>query len=787
MNPDQAIFQRPGVSDAFLLSADCAHIGDDECIQRYGFFAAGIAIPFRSVTGSPIMVNDRPFARVRLYDETENQKYSQRAGSGVHIYVPPNFKTLPRHSTLIVVEGEFKAAALGEAGYAALGMCGITGAVSTLTRADGERIHRLNKELVELLEFHQPASVVFLGDADVVLNAQFAVEAAKLRKLICETKRFVFVKRVAVAKPPLDGPKGVDDCRQHYGSDFEAWFDGLLGNEYEVPPKVTAVEVFGALLRQEAEQLKTLLKAEGHEGSRARFRLLQSAAQLWHEPAAKLELSALLCGLLGVTKTELSGLVKDATNHRESNQSGKTSHDDQQKDGTQDPDLEPWPEPVDGASLLDEVRASYNGIMALPAEADVLVTVWTQHTYVFDCFPYTPYLHVTSADGQCGKSTLADLMARLCFNTPEPGSMSAAAMYRRIERIKPCLLLDDWDSMTEDKRQGAINALNTGFKTNGVYTICVSNGQDYDDRDFHTFCPKAIFGLATAKLPSTTRSRCFSFMLQPKLPTERLKKLRHFDGVTLRRKMLRWANDNRNKLKNANPTMPTKLTSRQEDIAEPLLAIADACGGHWPGTIRRCIVHLFKAAKTHEASLAVELLKDARNLFAYRKAEHLLSQEFCKELAALEERPWAAFGRRQEPITVYQLAELLRENFGIRSRQIRLTPEEQRRLAKAGEDYEPGLPPRNKTKSTNLRGYHLEDFQVAFAHHLPLDDGSGCYAATTPENKGDSSNSQVATEESCSDPENAANASKIRGCSSVADQTTENGERELETADEMVL
>jgi hypothetical protein len=46
-------------------------------VSRYGFRAEGIAIPFHHANGSPIMDNDRPFARVRLYHATDTQKYHQ--------------------------------------------------------------------------------------------------------------------------------------------------------------------------------------------------------------------------------------------------------------------------------------------------------------------------------------------------------------------------------------------------------------------------------------------------------------------------------------------------------------------------------------------------------------------------------------------------------------------------------------------------------------------------------------------------------------------------------------
>jgi hypothetical protein len=75
--PSSSLLNRPGVSDQFLIQAGCAHIGAEECVSRYGFRAEGIAIPFHHANGSPIMDNDRPFARVRLYHATDTQKYHQ--------------------------------------------------------------------------------------------------------------------------------------------------------------------------------------------------------------------------------------------------------------------------------------------------------------------------------------------------------------------------------------------------------------------------------------------------------------------------------------------------------------------------------------------------------------------------------------------------------------------------------------------------------------------------------------------------------------------------------------
>jgi hypothetical protein len=56
-------FNRPGVSDDFLARAGCHHVGGDECVQLYGCRAEGIAIPFHTMTGEPIMDNGKPVSR----------------------------------------------------------------------------------------------------------------------------------------------------------------------------------------------------------------------------------------------------------------------------------------------------------------------------------------------------------------------------------------------------------------------------------------------------------------------------------------------------------------------------------------------------------------------------------------------------------------------------------------------------------------------------------------------------------------------------------------------------
>ncbi len=512
------VFRRPGVSDEFLTAAGCAHVGENECLKSFGVRAEGIAIPFRHANGSPIMVNGLPFARVRLYSPTDSQKYTQRKETGIHIYIPPTFVQSSKGSRLILVEGEFKSLALGEAGYTALGLCGFTGAARTLTGADGERSHALHDELVELLKMHQPAQVVFLGDSDVVLNAQFAVEAAKLRPLLFASKQFQFVQKFTVAKLPLDGLKGIDDLRFEEGDAFTDCFEAILSNGYEVPAKASSTEIFVTLLKREIEAVKRLVSDQGHEGFRDRTRLLQSAAQLWNESSAPLYLKPLLADVLGVSKTEVAGLAKDAANkkqEREPSDAKPKASDNAQGSAVDLPNIEPWPETVNGAQVLNEVSSRFFRHIALPPGATDALALWTAHTHCFEAFLHTPRLNLYSPEKGCGKTTALDVLASM---TPRPlrtESMTSAVLFRLVEAWKPTLLLDEVDAYLNDAEE-LRGLLNAGHKRGAKAYRC--DGDSNTVRGFAAFAPAALAGIGA--LPGTLHDRSIVIKLVRAKPGE---------------------------------------------------------------------------------------------------------------------------------------------------------------------------------------------------------------------------------------------------------------------------
>lgn len=316
------------------------------------------------------------------------------------------------------------------------------------------------------------------------------------------------------------------------------------------------------------------------------------------------------------------------------------------------------------ANLLDKLAAFIWRFMSLPSGADFIFPVWTLHTHIFDLFEFTPYLNVLSPEPVSGKTTVADILSCLCARATTPVSASVAALRRKVSADRPTLILDEWDTLDRNMRSACINFLNTGFRFDGTYRLVV-NGQD---AVFSTFSPKAIFGLAVTKLPEMTRSRCIQVVLQRAGPDQNLEKFRapgRAEAITLREECEKWAQSFRALSVRAAPAMPEQLKGRQEDIAEPLLAVADACGGVWPEAVRKALVALMTEEPVRTPGN--ELLRAIKEFLKERRlsdGESFWSTDFCDWANKQEERPWC-----DRQLTPAKLADML-SGYGIRTRQI---------------------------------------------------------------------------------------------------------------------
>lgn len=323
---------------------------------------------------------------------------------------------------------------------------------------------------------------------------------------------------------------------------------------------------------------------------------------------------------------------------------------------------EPWPEPLDGAPLLDELTGTFKRFVVLPPGAADALALWVLFAYLIDCFDVAPRLAVLSPEMRSGKTTLLRVLARLVPRPLLASNVTPAALFRVVEAARPSLLIDEMDSFVRHNEQ-LRGILNSGHERDAAYVLRCE-GEDNEPRRFSTWA--AIAMAAIRRLPATWQDRSIIVAMKRKHPNE------HIDRLTraklaglgdLARKCARWTLDHIDALKNADPAIPLMLDDRAADNWRPLLAIADAAGGAWPKSARAAALVLSEHREEAEDSLRVRLLVDIKTVFEPTRPSEIGASELCEALCAIEAAPWATVSRGR-PLTPARLARMLK-GFGI--------------------------------------------------------------------------------------------------------------------------
>lgn len=290
--------------------------------------------------------------------------------------------------------------------------------------------------------------------------------------------------------------------------------------------------------------------------------------------------------------------------------------------------VEPWSMAVDGAALLDELVASARRHLALPAHAGTVLALWSVFSHVIDGADTAPILAVTAPEKRCGKTTVLSWLTALVARPLPASNITAAALFRAIEKWHPTLLIDEADTFlrASDELRGVINS---GHTRRTAYVIRTA-GDDHDPKCYGTWSAKAIAMIGT--LPDTIADRSIHVEMRRRLPHESIESMRDASEHLgdLARKIVRWSADNIDGIRAARPSMPSGLHDRAVDNWLPLFAIADAAGGSWPTHARAAAVAL--TSRGEGASIGAELLAAIRAIFELRQVDRISTADLIEAL-----------------------------------------------------------------------------------------------------------------------------------------------------------
>jgi len=412
------------------------------------------------------------------------------------------------------------------------------------------------------------------------------------------------------------------------------------------------------------------------------------------------------------------------------------------------------------AELLRQCRAWILRYIVVSDEQAIIMAAWILHTYAFEAAETTPYIHITAPERACGKSRLMESLEALSAAPIRSGGMTAAALVRSIDAKKPTIFLDEMDAQlgaAKEFAEAIRGILNEGFRKGGVFHKCV--GKDFDLRPFCVYCPKCFAGIGV--LPDTVSSRSIVIEMRRKLPGEAVEPFRQravkIAAAPIRAALEEWAAQGAvSLLQEIEPSPIASLDDRQNDIAEPLLAIAQLAGHGWLQRLSGAAHSVFKADGTEDTSIGATLLSDIRAVFDERKTDTVPSKMMADCLCAIEGRPWAEWSHGKG-LTPNNLARQLKR-FGVKPQTIRVGT---------------GTP----------KGYRRGDFEDVWARYCP---SSPIPTATPPQPASllaETAFSNRNTQPAVAVAKSASNPHEQRSVAAVAVQNPDNAEKGAEDAD----
>ena len=348
-------------------------------------------------------------------------------------------------------------------------------------------------------------------------------------------------------------------------------------------------------------------------------------------------------------------------------------------------EVEPWPEPVDVASVLDDIVGKIREFLVVTDEQIDAMALWAANTHTYAFFDFVPYLLLTAPEKRTAKTRAQDVLAPIT-NTPLVAShLTAATAFRALDKFHPTLFIDEAHNyIKESKDHEAV--MTGGFQKGKPVLRCAET--TYEPTLFDTFGPKCFASIGD--LQDTVMDRSIIIRMRRKLPTEHRRwwfrgaRIEREELRPIARKLRRWAEDSAETLQRYEPTandVPHELfvNDRAVDAWLPLFAIAEQAGSTWPERARRAAVALsVGAAATAPETTGTELLRNIRSIF-YRTTSDgqplepldvLGLSDLCARLTARPEWLWASYSNGK-PLTAYRLLALLKP-YGVAPTQRRV-------------------------------------------------------------------------------------------------------------------
>ena len=343
------------------------------------------------------------------------------------------------------------------------------------------------------------------------------------------------------------------------------------------------------------------------------------------------------------------------------------------------------------SALLEELETFLRSYVAFSEEYYPFpLALWAMSTHVYEIFDAFPYLVLTAATKNSGKTRVMELMAFLSARSHSDADISPAALFALIERNMPTVFLDESERFAIAK-SGFRGLLNGGYRRGST----VTRRQGHGFVEYRTYCPKcfALIG----DVYDTLRDRSIVLNLRRgHAPHRFLFASASAEGNALRDKIASTIGSYSQDIVETYAALPRLdfLADREEEIWTPLFTLCRVfCPDRWQeleraaadiSTGKTVRARKYTDLQQHEdAAQQIEygerVLRDLIHVTESSKGKSMSTADAIPALRDLPTGPWRAYrGEGLKPgIEGSMMLASLLEPFGVRPRTIRLRPKSQ--------------------------------------------------------------------------------------------------------------
>jgi len=248
------------------------------------------------------------------------------------------------------------------------------------------------------------------------------------------------------------------------------------------------------------------------------------------------------------------------------------------------------------------------------AKADVLA-LFALSTHVWRAFGSAPSLLI-QADPESGKSRLCQVLANLVFRPQTTGDPSKAALFRLADATGGTFLLDNFDGLADEQKEGLIQLIECGYQ-DGIGVLRVEDGISGRARlrvptVFRVAGPRIVATTQPEDLSDAFKTRAILLVSEkkpanvnmPDIPPERPSD----EGSVIQQELYIWGLTHAESYREKWASFDPKLSNRERQIGGPLVFIANEVGGNIAERIRNYLAQVFESARVSDDDETADIL-----------------------------------------------------------------------------------------------------------------------------------------------------------------------------------